>query len=327
MKKKKLKSIKIQRLFYLQNKYIFYCILLNIFLIISSTCCPASQLIHGKISDGVSELPVSGASIEIYKRGDKLGKAFSDIDGYFSVSFDLKANQKPQVLTLTIEHEKYAKLSSNIQMVSGKPDQKSYLFSLLPSELTTCRLIKGPSVTIGHFRSPISSDYSELSYRISDTLTYDLLTRLQQLHLNPLLQPTFLACDEANPRGANQAKNFAKVLNTDAFLFGNVKKATKGHDVRIFVIDKYDLFLIPISLYNKGIDLDDPASSQLDSKTHAAILTSIAVGYERNNNFSYCVDATTAAENILGELTPLLLKVRKRCQEKLDHNKLLIGGN
>jgi len=327
MKKQKSNLTKIHNLFCLPNKFVFYSTIASFLFFFPSICCIASQLlIHGKVTDGLTGLPISGATVELNKKGNSLGKAFSDIEGYFSVSFDLEMTQEPQVLTLIIEHDKYPKFSSNIQVVSGKTAQKSYMFSLLPFDLAICRMNKGPSVTIGHFRSPVTEDYSELSYRISDTLTYDLLTRLQQLHLNPSLQPIFLACDEANPRGAIQAKNYAKALNTDVFVFGNVKKVAEGYDVRTFVIDKYDLFLIPLSLYNKGIDLDDPGSSQLDSKTHVAILTSIAVGYEQEEKFSYCVDATTAAESILGELTPLLDKVRNRCKDKLIHNKLIIGS-
>lgn len=296
-------------------------------LLLASDAAFSQTLVNGRIIEAINESPILGAVVRLYKGDKLLATAHSDSEGRYSLAFDLPSSDKPQTLTILVEHPglEFVRDSKNIQIVSGKPKPDYPSFSLFPTELIDCRTQNKHCVIVGHFSPPFSGECPELSARIAVALFYDLCTRLQQHHIQSLLQPEFIHCDEANPRAISQGKNFARALGANAFISGSVKRTEQGYDIRTIVSDAYDVFMPPYSSSSESVNLEDPAAAQLNPEIHAAILIAIAAGYELQERFAEGVEATIAAEAILGYLTPPMKEVRERCKSKLPHQELLIG--
>ena len=286
------------------------------------------------MANAVTKAPIPGAAVKLTMGTQELGTANSDQNGGFVISSILPATNQPQNLTLLLEHPEFMKASHNLQAVGGKFTQQSYKLQLLPRELVHCRTAAtGHCVVIGHFQPPLGATYTELSQRIANALTYDLLTKLQRLHLQVKEQPSFLACEEAKLRSADQGKLFAQALNADVFICGNVIQSGQQINLRTFVSDSYGLFEVPLSFMNLNVDLNDPGAAQMHPETHAAVLTALAAGYEKAEQFPQGIEATFWAERLLAEakmklpdLMEEIKKIRTRCQARLPHQGLLPGG-
>ena len=283
--------------------------------------------VRGQVIDSITENPVPDAHISLYDGTQVLAKTNSDYDGNYSLVIDVEEKLEKKPLKLVIEDIEFVKFSQNIEIVSGRATKPFYRVSLLPKELAKCRKPKGHCVIVGYFNAPLSASYSNLSIRIAYALTYNLLTLLQKYHIDPVLQPTFLACDEAKPRAIDLGENFARVLKADAFLFGDVQQAMPGYDIRTYVSEPYDIFSIPPSSTNPKVNLEDSGAAELNKATHAAILTAIAGGYEREGRFAEGIETTIAAERILGRLTTEAKEIRERCKRNIPHHKLLHEGS
>ncbi len=294
-------------------------------------CCSTNafsqSLMNGQVIDSVDRVPVAGTTVTIHKGEQLLGRAESNVEGNYEISFEIPSRPRLQILTIRAEHENYVRSSLNIQIVSGEPIP-SIRISLLPDKLSDCRPLSDPSVIVGYFFPPLSMSGTSLglSTRIADALKFDLVTRIQQLHIDWKLQPSFKPCEKANPEGDEQRKDFARSLESDVFVSGYIKVTEHGYKVRTLIIDRYDLFEAPFSSENPNVDLDDPGAAQLTRETHVAILNAIAVSYEQEHNYDECVNVTVVAEQILGNLLPEIEDIRKRCQKSLPHQGLLPGG-
>jgi hypothetical protein len=115
-------------------------------------------------------------------------------------------------------------------------------------------------------------------------------------------------------------------LGADALVFGHVSPAQVRFDVTTFVGDSYEVFVPPAPFVNRKVDLNTPEAAALDSKTHAAILTAIAAGYESKKKYSECVEVTVAAEQLTQNLSPELRKIRERCQRAVGTDALRREG-
>jgi hypothetical protein len=290
-------------------------------------------LLNGQVANAVTKVPIPGATVKLFHGNQELGAASSDARGNFMVSCTLPRSDQPQNLTLQLEHAEFEKASLTPQAVGGKFTQQSYALHLLPRGLIHCQPGKGRFVVVGHFQAPMGVTYSELPQRIATALTYDLLTRLQKLHLQANLQPKFLACEEAKSRLPDQGKLFAQALHADVFICGNVIQAEKQFNIRTFVSDSHGLFEVPLSFINQNVDLNDPGAAELQPETHAAVLAAVAVGFEKEEKFAEGVQATLLAEKLLEvsqskqpDLAAEIDKIRGRCQARLPHQGLLAGG-
>jgi hypothetical protein len=282
--------------------------------------------VKGELTDRATESAVVGATVEVM-RGDKvLATGNSDLEGRFSLPVEVNPDPKPQNLTLAVRHTDYVSLSQVIVITSGRTDSSSYELELLPKALTNCIMSRDHGVIVGHFgpaASVPSGDFSDLSNRIAIALTYNLLPRIQQLHMPLDFQPFFQACEEARPRSIIAAGGFAEALGADAFVSGFVSQSGDRYRVDAYVGDPYDLFVPPLKTSNDDVDLDDPSAADFDRSTHAAILTALAAGYEKEGKTVECVEVTVVAEHVLGGLSPAIEETRRRCQGALVNAGLL----
>jgi hypothetical protein len=112
-----------------------------------------------------------------------------------------------------------------------------------------------------------------------------------------------------------------------------VTPGVSGYDVSTYVSDAYDIFVFPMSYTNQSVDLNNPSEAKMSPKTYEAVLAAVAAGLEKSEDFEKTekckavITVINAAERIVGEVTPPLAKIRKRCQQQLPHVGLLPGGN
>jgi hypothetical protein len=292
----------------------------------SITLAGAQNLVTGQVFNATTVSGMPGVTVTVLKGAQELGRASSNDQGYFQVALELPKSDQPQNLTLEAVHPEFVSVSRTIQLVSGRLAGPALVLHLLPRSLTNCKIPSRRCVVVGYFLPPRQEQVTELSDRIAKTLTFDLLTKLQPLHVSPSLQPVFLACEEAKIRAVEFGRQLAEALEADAFIFGTVKSAPPGYDVSIFVCDSYGLFDTPVLAKNQHVDLYDLSSAQLQPQTHAAILAALTAGYIRQGKFIEGFQVTEAARQLLGELPPKLQELRSQCQNKLPQRGLLPGG-
>ena len=267
----------------------------------------ASRHARGLVTDLTTEAPIAGAAIDVRCGARSVAKGASDASGRFDLAF----GPCQETATVLVKHDSYAEQSQSV------PDgEQEVPLALLPKALGGCVLKNARGVVVGHFRPPLSGTGGEadLTGRIADALTYDVLTVLQTLNLPPEFQPRFVACDEARPRSVEFAAGYARALGADAFLLGSVEPADGAYAVRAFVGDAFQLFKPPRPSTTSGVALNDPAVARLAPEMHGAILTAVARGYEERKMFRECVDVAVAAQRLIGTPTPALDQTLARCQ-------------
>jgi hypothetical protein len=291
-----------------------------------ATLAAADSLAAGKILHAISGNPVIGASVTLQKSGQTIGSAITDTGGVFSIPLNLPPSPRHQTLTLRAAHGNFVPVSVPVQTDRGTPTETIYKLTLLPKELAGCLGETGKKVVVGHIRPPLGETVADLPSRIAEALQFDLLTRLQEKHLNSEVQPIFEACAGAEPKSIMHGGQWARALKAHAFLSGSVNRGQSDFDVSTLVSDAYDLFDGPQRSKNHAVDLNDPSAAQMDPKTHATILVAVAKGYENARLYAECVDTTVVAEGILGASSPMIIAVRASCQAKLRHTGLVPGG-
>ena len=286
----------------------------------------AETTVKGELTDRATGSVVVGATVEVV-RGDKvLTSGNSDIEGRFNLPVEVSPDLVAQNLTLAVRHDEYVDLSEVVVITKGRPDRSSYQLELLPKALTNCMISGELGVIVGYFGpadSTPSVQFADFSNRIAIALTYNLLPRIQQMHIPEDSQPAFQACGEAQPRSITTAGGFAEALGADAFVSGFVSQSGDRYRVDAYVGDPYGLFVPPLKTTNDDVDLDDPGAADFGPSTQAAILTALAAGYEEEGKPVECVDVTVAAEHVLGGLSPAIEATRRRCQGGLANVGLL----
>jgi hypothetical protein len=286
----------------------------------------ASTIVLGQVLDQASGSPIVGADVRVTLKGAELGTARTGDEGRYQIAFD-PGTSAAQNLTLHFEHDEYAGRTRVFGVAAGRPDQAAYDVELLPRSLGPCVQGDVHAVLVGRFSGEPGVDARDLSSRVSQALTYSLLTELQRLRIRSELQPRFPACWEAELRAPDLAGRCARALKADALVFGRVAKAAARFDVTTFIGDSSGVFQLPPAFVNRQVDLDAPEAATVDRRTHAAILTALAAGYERRSQHAECVEATVAAERLEGSASAALLDLRARCQRALPTNALRREGN
>lgn len=287
----------------------------------------ADTIIQGWVTDATTGGTLAGAEVSICRGNEVLNRDSTDADGRFRLPFNVGVRPEAQNLKLFIRRNGYAEASKDVVVVSGRADSPSYRFDLLPSAIVGCRRNRDHAVVVGYFRPPVStSGELDLASRVADALSYDLLTRIQQQHLKPGVQPIVLVCGQARPQATTDYPNFAKALRADAFVSGYVSPSGTKYKVDMCVADRFDLLVPPPRVSSRDVNLDDPAATRLAPEVHKAILTALIAGYRETKKYAECVDVTVAAERILGSLPPQIEEARRECQAALRNRGLLPGG-
>lgn len=145
----------------------------------------AVTILKGQVLDQTASSIVAGAAVEVRRGNSALVVANSDRDGHFSLALDLPVMPQAQNLTLFVKHPDFADSSRPVIVTSGALDSSFYKIELFPLSLTRCQPQHPYAVVVGYFRSPIAEaqEYRNLPSRIAVALTYDLLPRLQEIHV------------------------------------------------------------------------------------------------------------------------------------------------
>lgn len=290
----------------------------------------AATVIVGSVKDVSTGTAVSGAQVEIAKGAARLGSAVSGSDGRFRITINVPNTPAAQNLKLTVRHDGHAVAAKDVVIVSGGADSASYPFELLPTALSDCRRDRDHVVVVGYFRPPANQTGDpELAARVKDTLDYELLTRIQQVGIAPDLQPMILDCGKVQPKAVTDYPGVAKALRADAFVGGYVTAPASPSNskvkVEMVIADRYGLLVPPARASNPDVDLNDPAAARLSPDAHVAILTGLIAGYEKGGKSAECVEASNAAERVVGTLPQKLAEARERCLQSLPNRALLRG--
>jgi hypothetical protein len=292
---------------------------------------PAATTVIGTVRDAVTGTAVANAQVEMVKGSDRLGAAVTGSDGRFSLAARVGNEPAAQTVTLSVRHEGHEPVASDVVITSGSPDRDEYAFELLPTLLAKCRRDGNHLVVVGYFRPPSATADPELAARIKDTLTYELLTRTQLAGIEPDLQPMVVDCGEVQPKADADYHGIARALKADAFLAGYVTPpaSTSSPKVKVEmrIADRFGVLKPPARASSPDVDLDDPAAAQLSPDARVAILTALVAGYEHAGNAAECVEASNAAEGVVGALPEKLAEARERCLQSLPNRALLRGDS
>jgi hypothetical protein len=230
-----------------------------------------------------------------------------------------------------VRHDGHEPAADDAVITSGTPDRDEYAFELLPTLLADCRRDRNHLVVVGYFRPPSESSDLKLAARITDTLSYKLLTLIQRAGIEQDLLPEVVDCGEAQPRADADYPGIAKALKADAFLAGYVTPpaSTSSPKVKVEmrIADRFGVLKPPARATSPDVDLDDPAVAQLSPDAHVAILTALVTGYEQAGNAAECVEASNAAEQVIDVLPQKLAEARERCLQSLPNRALLRGNS
>jgi hypothetical protein len=305
--------------------------LLTLLACLTCSSAQATTVVAGSVMDAVTATPIAGAALQIENGGVLLGSTRTDGDGNFRLPFEIETRPTPQNLKLAINHENYVETAEDVIVTSSRTDRPSYRVVLLPQAVANCRRPRGHTVVVGYFRPPANATAQmDLTSRIRDTLDYDVLARIQKLHVGLEQQPVFLACEQIKPQALADYTSLAKVLTADAFLSGYVAPAglpgSNKVKVEMSIGDRFGLMVPPTHASSPNIDLDDPATARLQAAAQAAIFTALIAGYEKSGQPAECIKAANAAEQAIGILPPPLVEARKRCERATPNSGLTKGG-
>lgn len=294
----------------------------------AATGTRAATIVAGSTWDATTGAPLIGAQVSVRRGSEILGATVSGNDGAFRVPVELPLRPEAQNLKLFVARDAYLEAAQDVIVTAGRTQSPSYRFELMPKAVAACLRGRAHAVVVGHFRPAAGRGGDEdLSARIADALSYNLLTRLQQARLRPEAQPFVIACAGARPQSSADYGTFAKALQADAFLSGYVDEPRPGRaKVQMSVADRYGVLVPPARAASSDVDLNDPALARLDDLAHEAILVGLIAGYERAGLHADCIEAANAAERLLRGLPPKLAEARKRCQQASPNRALMDGG-
>jgi hypothetical protein len=149
---------------------------------------------------------------------------------------------------------------------------------------------------------------------------------LQAAHLANELQPAFEPCEAAQPQTLRLGKNFARAVQADAFVSGNIAGADPNFTVSTYVSDAYTLFEQPLVVTSRNVNLNNPPAAVIKGETHAAVLAAIAAGLGKKGDCLNSIAVISVAEQFVPRIPPYLADLRRRCQTLLPNNGLL-GSN
>lgn len=280
----------------------------------------AATIISGTVIDQTTGSVVQGASVSLTSGNANLGQGATDKDGQFVITFESDSPSTVQIMSLMVEHREFEPGSEQVSVDRGKPTELSYNVSLIPQGLGRCKL-SGRGVLVGYFEQEKFAD------AITATLIYNLMPQIQMVGSLKAFQPAIQTCAKAKPQSPMVYEGYAQALSADVLLGGRVdSRAGSQHaDVNIFVGDRYGLFKPPRKVANKNINIEDPEASQLDPRTHGAILMAIAKGLELDKKYQVCVDLWGVAERIAPTVVADGKSIRMACEAGLPNRGLVRG--
>lgn len=286
----------------------------------------ADSILAGTVTDAVTRLPVAAAEVQVEYAGRVLGVGSTDIDGHYSVPFAVP-EAAPEVATMIVSARSHSHdLSrSSFQVSDGAPIGDAHDIALFPAGVAACRSQTSHSVIVGHFLPPTGGSVSDLSTRVARSLDFALTTRLQTLHLDRALQPSFEPCDAAKPRTPRFGADYARALRADAFVLGDIAEAPPHFTVRTYVSDAHDLLNQPVVASSESVDLDNPSGAEMAGETHAAVLASVAAGLAGNGDCVTAISVLAVAEQMAETVPGYVTELRRHCEGALPNTGLLGG--
>lgn len=288
----------------------------------------ADSILAGTVTDAITQQPVGGAEIGIEYAGQAIGSGSSDIDGHYSVPFALPGSAPPLATAIVSAKSGAYELNKlNFQVNAGTPVGATQDIALYPLGVAACRSNAGHLVVVGHFLPPLGSDFTDLPDRVAQSLDFALNTKLQTVSLSAELQPSFEPCPAAKPKTAKLGANYAKALQADAFVSGNI--AAEGpaqFSVSTYVSDAHNLFGAPKVATSKSVDLNNPSGANIAADIHVAVLASIAAGLAQKDDCVGAITVLSVAELLLDPAPPYLVTLREQCEARLP-NIGLLGGS
>lgn len=295
--------------------------------LLATICCTAlltalplsaSTIIPGKVIDPTTGgSAVRGARIDARLGTVNVGRTTSDEGGEFQLTVDVPASGTLSV-ELDVTHASYDSEFVRVTVKSGRPDPVFSTIRLMPKGVADCRPTGEHVGIVGHFSS-LAQDDSDFPQKIADTLTRNLVTRVQKEHLPEGYLPYFEPCEQAQPRTYLHGEHFARALEAAIFVSGDLSASNGAYDVHAWVSDRHGVFSPPLAAENRGVDLDNPLAAELEVETLTAILVAVARSFQEAGHLEECVDMTRAAEQLAGKLTPDIEAQRQSCQGGLGH--------
>jgi hypothetical protein len=283
--------------------------------LLAASSAYAQAILAGTARDLSTGSVIAGASITVTYGGVELGTGLSQPDGTYRIPLALpSAAPDPMTATVTISQANYAANSLTIQIAHGAvPDPVELL--LMTQAVSSCKDSSiAHAVVVGHFRLPVNEHANpELPAAVAESLNFDLRTKLQQHNIGNAFQPSFIACDEANPRAVSQGKNLARALNADAFVSGATKQTQQNYHIDAYVSDGFQLFTQPQAASSDNVDLNSPLGASMNPETQVAILAAVADSYIREKNCRMAIDIVAAAEQLAQPLPAFLAALRAKC--------------
>lgn len=246
-----------------------------------------------------------------------MGRTATDQEGKFQLTVDVPSTGS-HLVELDLAHDSFDPQLVRVTIDEGRPNPLFSKIQLLPRGVGRCRPTDEHGGIVGHFGTPGGAG-ADFPRKIADALTRNLVTRVQREHLPEGYLPYFEACEEAKPRTYLHGGHFARALEADVFLSGDLRPTAEGYDVYAWVSDRYGVFQSPLPSQNLAVDLDNPLAAELEVQTLTSILVAVARSYQEAGHEEECVDMTRAAEYLLGELTPEIEERRQSCRDDLGH--------
>jgi hypothetical protein len=287
----------------------------------------ADSILAGTVTDAITQQPIAGAEVNIEYAGQVIGSGSADINGLYSVPFAMPASAPGLATVVASARSGAHELNrSNFQVDGGTPVGAAHDIALYPLGVTACRSQTRHSVIVGHFLPPVGGNFPDLPDRVAQSLDFALNTKLQSVSLSPELQPSFEPCQAAKPKTARFGANFAKALQADAFVGGNIADGPVEFTISTYVSDAHDLFSAPKIVTSRSVDLNNPSGANMAADIHVAVLAAVAAGLAGKEDCVGAITVLSVAEQLVEPPPPYLLALRTRCEAKLPNIGLLGTG-
>jgi hypothetical protein len=288
--------------------------------------CAAQTAVKGIVTDRTTTLPLAGASVELRRGADVVGRTVSRPDGSFLIVVDAGQAPQAQNFKLAVAHDGFVAADQDVVITSARPDSTLYKSVLVRKAVADCVLKRARRVVVGHFRPPSgAAGATEFAARVTDALLYQL-SFMERSRVAADRRPSVVACERLDDRENLPA--LARELNADALMSGSVARpdARPRYSVTMFLGDPYGLFDNASRVHSRDVDLDDPSASRLAPEALAAVLEALLTGYVKNGQFAECVELSGLALSELPKPSPAaIVNLRAECLRRQPARGLLGG--
>jgi hypothetical protein len=285
----------------------------------------ADSIVAGTVLDALSGVPIGATVVRVEYSGQEVGAGTTDVEGHYRVSFTIPPAAPSLVnMVVSVSDGVHAPLKTIFQVKNGATVQDVVDLPLLTPAFASCRSLVKHFIVVGHFSSPVDrTAFVELPKHVADALQFSLITRLQTRHLASDLQPAFVACEPAQPQALPLGKNFARALQADAFISGNIAGADPNFTVSTYVSDAYKLFMLPEVTTSDNVNINIPPAAVIKGETHVAVLAAIAEGLAERGDCANSLTIISVAEQFVKKIPQYLVDLRQQCRANLPNVGLL----